>query len=84
MADKISQFPSIPIKTAAEYILKTYSSRKGFHLWSHEECRGKFSNRTIVNIFYNNTHKLVCDSVRKDTVKGFKKRQREKINNSYI
>ena len=32
----------------------------------------------LVNIFYNNKQKIVNDSITKDSISGFKRRQREK------
>ena len=48
------------------------------HADEHIEWGTKFATKIIVNIFYNNKRKLTAVSVRKEAVKPFKKRQREK------
>ena len=44
----------------------------------HESSGNIFANKMIVNIYCNNARKISSDSVVKDRVKGFKKRQRDK------
>ena len=45
---------------------------------NHEAWGRKFSIRASVNIFYNNEQKIANDSVRKDQISDFKKRQTRK------
>ena len=73
--DKITTFQST--RTAAEYVLKKYSQRVYFTCEDHAEWGMHYSTKIIINIFYNNKQKIAADSVRKDVVSGFEKRQRE-------
>ena len=44
----------------------------------HEQWNKKFTIRTVAHIYRNNKQKLVNDSIRKEQVTDFKKRQRKK------
>jgi len=44
----------------------------------HEEVAFNIAIKIIVNIFFNIKQKLVNDAIVKDTITGFKKRQRAK------
>ena len=63
---------------SAIYVLKHYGPQCQFCCDDHIEWGVKFSSKIIVNIFFNNKQKQSKDTVRKDTVTGFKKRQRNK------
>ncbi len=76
--DKIMKFPSVPTRNAAEFLIQKYSSVVRFTCDLHCEWGMKFATKPIVNIFYNNKQKIHSDSVKKDSIAGFKKRQREK------
>ena len=74
--DKITTFQSTYTRTASEYVLKKYSQR--VHFTCEDHAGGiHYSTKIIINIFYNNKQKIAADSVRKDVVSGFKKRQRQ-------
>ena len=77
--NKIAHFSSIPTKIASEFVLKKYSTPVHFTCDDdeHRAWGQKFAIKSIVNIFYNK-QKDSADAVRKDVVKGFKKRQRDK------
>ena len=74
----LQQYPQIPIRHAAQYVLQTFCCNIDFTCESHVEWGGVQSRKIIVNIFYNNKQKHQNDGVRKDALKAFKKRQREK------
>lgn len=59
-------------------MLQTFCNNISFTCESHADWGGVLSRRIIVNVFYNNKQKLQNDEVRKDALKAFKKRQREK------
>ena len=74
---KIAKFPIIPTRTCAEHILRQFLTSDGFVCTNHSSWGMQFALKIIVNIFFNNKQKEIADSVRKDLVKGFKKRQLE-------
>ena len=76
--EKIMKFPLIPCRHAAEFVLRKYSQPVRFTCDYHRKWGIQFAIKPIVNIFYNNKQKLSADLVRKDSISGFKKRQREK------
>ena len=59
------------------HILNLFES---FTCQEHKEKGQKFTNRAVINIYFNNKRKLSTDSVIKDKVKTFKKDKGE--NNS--
>ena len=67
---------SLSIKSFAEQIFKIYYCSVDFTSEKHQEWGIKYVSRIVINIFYNNLQKETTDSVRKDQVKEFKKRQR--------
>ena len=75
---KIAKFPIIPTRTCAEHILRQFLTSDGFVCTNHSSWVMQFALKIIVNIFFNNKQKEIADSVRKDLVKVFKKRQLEK------
>ena len=64
-------------RIAAETALKRNNCPVTFLCSEHANLI-KFVNRTVVNVFFNNERKRKKDTVRKDAVKGFKKRQTKK------
>ena len=78
VADNLIQsYPTIPARTAAEEILQ-YNCNSPFACDQHNEWATKMCRSILVNIFFNNKQKRTNDSIRKNAVVGFKKRQRSK------
>ena len=69
---------NFPVRKLATYVLREYGPIPHFTCEEHEEWGFNFASKIIVNIYYNNKEKLLNDEVRKDSVVGFKKRQRTK------
>ena len=67
-------------RKAAEIILDTYSPKYIFTCDQHIEKGYRFATKIVTNIFYNNKQRLSSDSIRKDSLKLFKKRQLSKEN----
>jgi hypothetical protein len=65
-------------KVAEEILLQFISKTVKFTCHIHESWGVKYSLRVCINIFYNNKQKLTNETVRKDQIDGFKKRQTEK------
>ena len=68
----------MPVAEVATYILKRYGSFPHFLCNIHHDWSFKFASKIVVNIFFNNKQKKSKDSVRKEIVTGFKKKQRSK------
>ena len=68
----------VPVRDAAMYILLDGLSSCSFSCEEHIDIAKKFAVRMIANIFYNNKQKINNNSVVKDALAGFKKRQRTK------
>lgn len=67
------------IRHVSERVLCHFISiSPNFVCQEHKEWGMKRALRVVANIFYNNSQKIINDSVRKDQVKEFKKRQRQK------
>ena len=64
-------------RIAAENVLKFNDLPQLFLCDNHLE-NIKFINRTICNVFFNNTQKLVNSQVRREVVQQFKERQRKR------
>ena len=64
-------------RVAAENVLKFNDLPQSFLCDNHLE-NIKFINRTICNVFFNNTQKLVNSQVRREVVQQFKERQRKR------
>ena len=64
-------------RVAAENALKFNDLPQSFLCDNHLE-NIKFINRTICNVFFNNTQKLVNSQVRREVVQQFKERQRKR------
>ena len=70
---------TIPVRKSATYVLRKYRPKCEFTCESHQDWGFTFATKFIINIYFNNKQKLAKDSVRKDTVNGFKKGKRSKI-----
>ena len=68
----------IPVRDAATYVLRKYGPKCDFTCQQHQDWGFHFAVKTVINIHFNNKQKLAADSVRQDSVTGFKKRQRHK------
>ena len=75
---KLATLPSVPTRKAAEIILTKYLPPVHFTCDQHQLWGLQFAIKSVINIFYNNKQKITADSVRKDVITGFKKRQRDK------
>jgi len=76
----ITKFKSLKIQIAAKIIIEKYAIPVGFTC-GNESCLNwgqKFATKIITNIFYNCKQKSRNDLVRKNEVKDFKVRQRNK------
>ena len=69
---------STSVRKLSESCLEKFAPQSEFCCKQHENLGRKFAIKMIVNVFYNNKQKLTCDNVRKETVKEFKRRQRNK------
>ena len=69
----------IPARTACEYtLINMLDSYQSISCLNHERKIQLFVSRVTSNIFLNNKKKLSTGFVSDDTIKSFKKRQREK------
>ena len=68
----------LPVKTSASYVLRRYGPLSDFTCVTSLDWVFNFAIKIVVNIFFNNKQKLLKDIVRKESVTGFKKRQRTK------
>ena len=78
LTDNLISKSEVPVRVAAEYILRLFSCKIDFVCPLHLEWGQKYANRIITNIFYNNMQKKSKDYKRKEQLTGFKKRQRTK------
>ena len=70
---------TIPVRKSATYVLRKYGPNCEFTCEGHQDWGFTFATKVIINVYFNNKQKLAKDSVRKDTVNGFKKGRRSKI-----
>ena len=68
----------MPVAKVASYKLKRYGSFSHFSCNMYHDWSFKFVSKIVFEIFFNNKQKQSKDLVRKETVTGFKKRQRSK------
>ena len=66
------------VRDTATKILGRYAPRAAFTCEKHTEWGQVFATKSIVNVFFNNQKKVDNDTVRKDTVVGFKAPKRQK------
>ena len=69
---------STSVRKFCEICLDIYAPESSYSCTEHEKLCRKFAIKMLVNIFHNNKQKHVCDNVRKEGVKEFKRRQRNK------
>ena len=71
---------NVNIRDAGSTIVKTrlrlLKRLHNFSCEAHQEVALKLAIRMIVNSYYNNKQKRKNDSIEKDAITGFKKRQR--------
>ena len=68
----------LPERKLSEYVINGKNTYPDTFLCdNHKDDRSKI-NRIITNIYYNNEQKKLKDTVRKDSVKEFKQRQRKR------
>ena len=65
-------------RSLSQHILSKFCYHGKFTCTVHENWGFEFASKIIVNVFLNNKKKLTNAKVRKDNVKGFKKRQTSK------
>ena len=71
-------FKSTSVRKLCEICLDIYAAESSYSCKEHEKLCRKFAIKMLVNIFHNNKQKHMCDNVRKEGVKEFKRRQRNK------
>ena len=69
---------STSVRKLCEICLDIYAPESSYSCTEHEKLCRKFTIKMLVNIFHNNKQKHMCDNVRKEGVKKFKRRQRNK------
>ena len=70
----------LPVRKAANRVLCHHLKLFGqFMCVSHEEPGQTIANNVVTNVYFNNKRKICTDSAIVDSVKSFKRRQREKI-----
>ena len=72
----IQRYSRVSVREAGQYVISKYCPNAMFTCDGHIEWSTKFATKIIVNIFYDNKQKLTADSVRKEAVKTFKKREK--------
>ena len=75
--DFIQQQCFLPARDGAIRMMCRYLSCFNFLCPDHSD-KAIFIIKTIANVFFNNKQRIANDSVLKDTIVGFKKRQRAK------
>ena len=65
-------------RAAAEHLLNVAMFHELFLCSVHWSKGQSMTHRIVANIYINNKRKMMADSVHKDNVVSFKKRQREK------
>ena len=67
------------VRNVAERVLENLiDAYPNYACQNHEIVARKITIRTVVNIFFNNLQKQLTDSIRKEQIVDFKKRQRKK------
>ena len=64
---------SLPVAKSATYVLRKYGQQCDFTCDNHRDWGFTFATKIVINIFFNNKQNLSKDTVRKDSVIGFKK-----------
>ena len=76
--DFMTRQNNVNIRDAGFSVLLKYLPQHNFSCEVHQEVALKLAIGKIVNIYYNNKQKRKNDSIEKDAITGFKKRQRSK------
>ena len=74
----LSKFSNIPVRSAARYVLLHFGSNIVFACQEHLDFTANMVSKIIVNVYFNNKQNLANDTVRKEQLAEFKKRQRSK------
>lgn len=74
--ESIQKYNVVPPRRAAKYVLGKFFRALGLFCPQHEDKGKSLVFNTVTNIFYNNKQKQDCDKPEKDSITGFKKRQR--------
>ena len=74
----LHNFSNIPIRSTARYVLRHFGSNIVFACQDHLDFTVNLVSKIIVNVYFNNKQKLVNDTIRKEQLAEFKKRQRSK------
>ena len=74
--DNVALF--LPVKISATYVIYRYRPESDFTCVNHLDWEFNFVTKIIVNIFFSNKQRMSKDIVRKESVTGFKKRERTK------
>ena len=77
LSENIFRRIEVPERIAAEHVLTLNDAVLSFLCDEHANVI-KFINRSICNIYLNNSQKLMTNHVRRDTVNQFKQRQRKR------
>ena len=76
--DFMTQQDNVNICNTGSSMLLKYLFQHNFSCEVHQEVALKLAIRMIVNLYYNNKQKRKNDSIEKDAITGFKKRQKSK------
>ena len=68
----------LPEKKLSEYVLNCKNAYSDAFLCNNHKGVRTIVHKIITNIYFNNEQKKLKDSVRKDSVKDFKQRQRKR------
>ena len=76
----ILQHPEVQAQDSAECVLSRYVQETTIGCSNtHSLLCKKFDIRILVNIFYQNKHRISFDAVRKEFIASFRKRQQTKV-----
>ena len=78
LLDLFDQYISNKVRHLSLVALEKYSPRSALGCEAHMDRNRKFFFKVLVNTFYNNKQHRTTDIVRENTVKSFKKNQRNK------
>ena len=67
------------VRKFAQIALEKYAPEEEIFCEVHRKRNRSTIISTVINCFYNNMQKLAADSVRKEAIVDFKKRQRKKV-----
>ena len=75
IAPTLRRYNVVNVKRVASMILAEFAPKRKIICSTHENWGRQFCFKVIINIFFNNKQKESLDTVRKDSLKAFKKRQ---------